>query len=159
MTEEEHLRHDLLRHDLLQHCLRSLASAAPREASPELERRLRAKFRAQRNRRERHWNSLLAVAALLLVACGFYLLGSHSRVIHQRTPMVGAVDQATGFIALPYAQSDVPVEQAVIVRVNIPASALGAMGMPLNAPMPSEEIAADLLVGQDGIARAVRLVE
>jgi hypothetical protein len=60
---------------------------------------------------------------------------------------------------LPYAQSDVPMEQAVIVRIKISASELGAIGMPLSGVPRGGNVSADLLVGQDGVARAVRLVE
>jgi hypothetical protein len=51
------------------------------------------------------------------------------------------------------------MEQPVIVRVQIPASQLGGMGIPFAHVAAEEKVNADLLVGQDGIARAVRLVD
>jgi len=63
------------------------------------------------------------------------------------------------FIALPYSQSEVPLEQPVIVRVRIPVSELGAMGVRSASMSAGESVNADLLVGQDGVARAVRLVQ
>jgi hypothetical protein len=64
-----------------------------------------------------------------------------------------------GFIALPYAQSGVPLEEAVIVRVNLQPSEWGSLGVPGPLPHTNGKISADLLVGQDGVARAVRLVQ
>jgi hypothetical protein len=69
------------------------------------------------------------------------------------------VHQRSEFIALPYAQSEVPLEQPVIVRVQIPVSELSGMGMPFASVTARENVDADLLVGQDGVARGVRLVE
>ena len=73
--------------------------------------------------------------------------------------MTAPVRQRSEFIALPYAQSEVPLEQPVIVRVHIPVSELGVMGVPFAPATGGERIKADLLVGQDGVARAVRLVQ
>jgi DNA-directed RNA polymerase specialized sigma24 family protein len=50
-------------------------------------------------------------------------------------------------------------DSAGLVRVQIPASQLGGMGIPLAHVAAEEKVNADLLVGQDGIARAVRLVD
>ena len=69
----------------------------------------------------------------------------------------GSYANPPGFFALPYAQSDVPLEHAVVVRVNMPPSEASALGMPFD-PGARKEISADLLIGQDGMARAVRFV-
>lgn len=50
-------------------------------------------------------------------------------------------------------------EQAAIYRVTLPRTALAAFGLPMNERRLSERVKADLLVGEDGLARAVRFVQ
>jgi hypothetical protein len=76
-----------------------------------------------------------------------------------QNPPLATLDQASGFITLPYGQSGVPLEQPVIVRIDIPVSQLGAIGAPVNPRTAKGMVTADLLIGQDGVARAVRFVE
>jgi hypothetical protein len=45
------------------------------------------------------------------------------------------------------------------VRVQVPVSQLSGMGIPFAHVAAEEKVNADLLVGQDGIARAVRVVD
>jgi hypothetical protein len=102
------------------------------------------------------------IAASAVISAGLYLgwtHWTHPRVSDHETGMSAPVHQRSEFIALPYAQSEVPLEQPVIVRVQIPALELGGMGMPLAPIAGKEKVSADLLIGQDGIARAVRVVE
>ena len=141
----------------LQDRLRRLASAEPREASAAVERALRAKFRARRGKRL--WHYAVELAATLVAVAGLYLALTHGRSRDQRAGAAGLMDRQTGFIALPYAQSDVPMEQPVIVRVNISASELGGMGLAVTGVPENGKVSAELLVGQDGVARAVRLGE
>jgi len=142
----------------LEDALKRLARAAPQQASAEVERRLRARFRERLSRRVRVWEFAAELAASLVVGTALYLLLSHGRQLDQKQGSMPGLDQSSGFIALPYAQSAVPMEQAVIVRLDIRPSELSMMGLPVNAPSAGAKIRADLLVGQDGIARAVRLV-
>jgi hypothetical protein len=143
--------------DDIRDCLRALAEALPQDASPAVEQRLLSGFRErQENKRARTF--LAGMAAAAAMAAGLYLMLWRSQ---SHTPSVAATedDQTFGFIALPYAQSGVPLEQPVIVRVNIAVSELDAMGAPFTPTGGKERVRADLLVGQDGVARAVRLVE
>jgi hypothetical protein len=137
-------------------CLRALAEAAPQDAGPSVEQRLLVCFRERRDNRKR-WKYLAGMAASVALAVGLYLTARHSR---SSFPRVSPEDYQTfGFIALPYGQSGVPLEQPVIVRVNIPVSELGMMGVQFTPTNAGERVRADLLVGQDGVARAVRFVE
>ena len=52
--------------------------------------------------------------------------------------------------------SNVPVEDGHTVRVELPQAALSSFG--LAADDTSGTVLADVLVGQDGLARAVRFV-
>ena len=62
------------------------------------------------------------------------------------------------FIAIPYVQPIEPYERAEIVRMNIPVAALIAAGLPMSMADPAASAQADVLVGQDGRARAVKLI-
>lgn len=45
-----------------------------------------------------------------------------------------------------------------VLRVELPRSALAGFGLPLNAERAGERVKADVLMGDDGIARAIRFV-
>jgi len=47
----------------------------------------------------------------------------------------------------------------MVVRVQLPVSSLQLMGVPVSEESADSNVEADLLLGQDGLARAVRLVE
>jgi hypothetical protein len=131
--------------------MRQLASAVPREASPQVQQNLSAAFRARQRRKVPVWVYAAAAAAL---AFGFTLVRKH--------PVARPVDyvySAPGFVALPYSQSGVPLESAVVMRVEMRSSELSSMGVAVPAAASTARLQADILVGQDGIARAVRLVE
>lgn len=56
--------------------------------------------------------------------------------------------------------SEQPLESIRVVRVSLPAGALSSYGAAAAKGAPvSGDVTADLLVGQDGIARAVRVVK
>jgi len=148
--------------DRLHDRFRKLARAVPQNASPAVEARLRAAFRVRVNQKARLWGYVARVAASAVLGAGLYLVWSqwtHRRGSEQQAAAIAPARERSEFIALPYAQSEVPLEQPVIVRVQIPVSELGLMGMPLAHATAGERVNADLLVGQDGIARGVRLVE
>ncbi|HJR05905.1 MAG TPA: hypothetical protein VJ842_01310 [Pyrinomonadaceae bacterium] len=51
-----------------------------------------------------------------------------------------------------------PLEGGQLVRVQVPRAALASLGLPLNAERGNEPVKADVLVGYDGLARAIRFV-
>ena len=63
------------------------------------------------------------------------------------------------FLALPAYDPTVPVEDLQVVRVKLPASALWKIGAPIPPDMGERRMTADFVVGQDGTAYAVRLVQ
>jgi hypothetical protein len=148
--------------DDLKDRFRTLSSAVPQRASPDLEDRLRTAFRVRVNQRVRLSGYVARVAASAGLAAGLYLVWTQwtqREGSGQQAVVTAPVRQRSEFIALPYAQSEVPLEQPVIVRVHIPVSELGVMGVLLAPATGGEKVNADLLVGQDGVARAVRLVQ
>lgn len=52
-----------------------------------------------------------------------------------------------------------PLESVRVVRVSFPSGALASYGVARDISSVSSEVTADLLVGQDGIARAIRVVK
>jgi hypothetical protein len=68
-----------------------------------------------------------------------------------------AVNEAE-FVPWPGAEAFPPFESGSVVRVNLPVSALPGLG--LSAPfLTMTAVQADIVIGQDGLARAVRLVQ
>jgi hypothetical protein len=71
--------------------------------------------------------------------------------------------QATGelktdFLPLMAVRPLSPLEQRQIVRVRLPRSALHVFGLPVNMERSREPVQADVLLGEDGTALAVRFV-
>lgn len=62
------------------------------------------------------------------------------------------------FVTLPGAIGLPSFESGRIVRVDLPVSSLPAYGVELVPDAARNEVQADVLVGQDGQARAIRLV-
>jgi len=63
------------------------------------------------------------------------------------------------FLALPAYDPSVPLDDLQVVRVQLPASALWTIGAPIPADAGERRMLADFVVGQDGTAYAVRLVQ
>lgn len=66
---------------------------------------------------------------------------------------------ATPFFALPFSDAALPLDQAVVIRVELPRSALTLAGLPVDEDWRNECVQADLVLGADGLARAIRFVE
>ena len=69
-----------------------------------------------------------------------------------------AVVRPVGFVALPGAAGLPDFESGEIVRVEIPLTSLPTYGIEILPDAQGSPVEADLLVGQDGQARAIRLV-
>jgi hypothetical protein len=68
-------------------------------------------------------------------------------------------DADASFYPLPEAEALPAVETAMVVRVQLPVSSLQLMGVPVSEENTDASVQADLLLGQDGLARAVRLAQ
>jgi hypothetical protein len=62
------------------------------------------------------------------------------------------------FVAIPYTTPLAPEERATVVRIRMSPSAIAAVGFPLKAIDPGLDALADVLVGEDGRAHAIRMV-
>ena len=63
-----------------------------------------------------------------------------------------------GFVAVPTAAGLPRFESGVIVRMSLPVTALPSYGVDISPASSDEPVEADVLIGQDGLARAIRLV-
>ena len=73
-------------------------------------------------------------------------------------PDSGRVVRAEGFVMLPAALGLPDFESGEIVRMELPLAALPAYGIEIVPDALPSPVEADLLIGQDGQARAIRLV-
>jgi len=143
------------------------ADEAHLAASASVERRLLDEVRsiaAARRRRMRAASA--AIAASFLSAAAFSGWWASAR--RPAGPAGSASDASrlstTGEVAtsfLPLAYSGVPITSGQIVRLEVPRAALASFGLApaeyLEAPS-SGTVLADVVVGEDGLARAVRFV-
>jgi hypothetical protein len=79
--------------------------------------------------------------------------------VRPRSMRPAAIAANRPFLALPAYDPTVPVEDLQVVRVQLPASALWKIGAPVPADADERRMTADFVVGQDGTAYAVRLVQ
>jgi len=142
--------------------LRALAQDRTSEAPPAVRERLLIELRKRRARRRLFARLPVAgigiAAAVLLLA----LASGDTRRFLTRpnvpAPVIAdAVD--ADFYPLPEAEGLPPVEQATVIRVEMPTASLQLMGLAVDDEAGSERVQADILLGQDGLARGVRLVQ
>lgn len=144
--------------------LRQVADAdAMGGASPGVRERLLDEVRARRRSRRVAAVKMYALAAGLVIATALPLWQLTSRPTREPSPQAvtlpaGEAEVATAFYPLAYGA--VPVTQGNIVRVAVSPAGVAALGVEpidLNAS-PRDVLLADVVVGEDGLARAVRFV-
>jgi hypothetical protein len=82
--------------------------------------------------------------------------GRHGR---RRTPPVKeGADEAGELFPLTFVAKSGPTEFVQTVRIEISRSMLLSMGLPVNIDRGEGPIKADLIIGEDGVARAVRII-
>ncbi|HKY06236.1 MAG TPA: hypothetical protein VJQ56_15175, partial [Blastocatellia bacterium] len=64
----------------------------------------------------------------------------------------------TPFIALTSESDLMSLDRGQVVRVKLPRTALESFGLPMNQARAGEPVKADVLIGEDGLARAIRFV-
>lgn len=70
-----------------------------------------------------------------------------------------ASEIATDFMPVSYGDNLNEIDNGRIVRIEMPRSALAQFGLPVNMDRANERIKADVLIGDDGMARAIRFVK
>jgi hypothetical protein len=144
--------------------------------NPARERALLSAFDARRTSRanggRRVWMTAAATLTGIVLALDWFALSAHLRQgygghgvprvdpapLHgpDQAALYDAVD-LTGFVPWPGADAWPPLERGEVLRVDLPAAALPALGFAA-PPSVVSVVPADIVVGQDGFARAVRLV-
>jgi hypothetical protein len=156
---------DLDRQDGLTDALRRLAEAdRTMTTSPAVEARLRSEVRSMGGR-SKAWNggTLMALAAALTICVSVPAIWWSN---HDQTPSTSLATTAiptvreatTEFFPLFYAS--VPSSSGHIVRMEVPRASLAQFGLASAHDMDrvTGTVIADVLVGDDGLARAVRFV-
>jgi hypothetical protein len=69
-----------------------------------------------------------------------------------------AAEVATEFMPLAYGYPSSQMARGHIVRVELPRSAMASFGLPVNQERADSRVKADVLIGEDGLARAIRFV-
>ncbi len=142
--------------------LRLLAEDGATGAPPALRERLLIEFR-RRHARKRllarvRIATVGAIAAALLVA---WVSGDARRFLTRPDVPAPAMAESTefDFYPLPEAEGLPPIENATVIRVQMPVASLQLMGLAVNEDNAADPVQADILLGQDGLARGVRLVQ
>lgn len=65
---------------------------------------------------------------------------------------------ASAFVPLPYATDPATLEDGTVVRVELTRSALATMGLPVTDGGSLDSIPADIMLSEDGVPQAIRLV-
>ena len=70
-----------------------------------------------------------------------------------------ARETVTEYIPLTYLDDATAMESGQVVRIDVPRSSLAAFGLPVAQDRLDERVKADIIVGDDGLARAIRFVQ
>jgi hypothetical protein len=146
------------------------------EAPDAVELRLRAAFRKRHSRRAWPYLALAMAAAIALVLFliprpkeqTMQIAVAAPPVVNVVTPKMPPVEShprqskaaqpreiATEFYPLV---EGMPFDRGEIFRVELPAIAMRRVGLPVSEDHLADRVQADVLVGEEGLARAVRFV-
>jgi hypothetical protein len=64
----------------------------------------------------------------------------------------------TDYIPLTYMSRSTAIESGQVMRVRVPLSTFISLGVPINAQRAGELVNAEVVVGDDGVQRAIRLL-
>ena len=133
---------------------------------PAKEEALLAAFDAHQARPARtiagRWVWAAATAASVAIAAALNVIVATS-VQHRPAAdradsgATAVADEASGFVPWPGASTLPRFESGALVRIDLPVSALPALGFA--PPSRGASVQAEVIVGQDGMARAIRLVQ
>lgn len=143
--------------------LREVADAdVTNGASPAVRERLLEEVRTRRRSRRSAAIKMYALAAGLVIATALPVWQLTTRPSLEPSPRVvtspGDAEVVTAFYPLAYGA--VPVTHGNIVRVAVSPAAVAALGVETIgvSTSPTDVLLADVVVGEDGLARAVRFV-
>ncbi|MCX6597841.1 MAG: hypothetical protein NTV70_15890 [Acidobacteria bacterium] len=147
-----------------QDLIKELGRATP-GCPPEMEERLRLLYREESRRAEQaasspgwfRWWPGLAVAAAA-AALVFWAPQPPSRLSEPAAPAAAVVNEVyTDFYALDAGAVGMTPRGAVM-RVRVPRATMRQFGLPVNPEMLADRVEAEVLLGNEGTARAIRFV-
>lgn len=71
----------------------------------------------------------------------------------------GPIEVTTDYYALVAGGDLAPVDGGQVVRMRVPRASLATLGFHMDADRDDDQVTADIVVGNDGIARAIRFVQ
>lgn len=83
---------------------------------------------------------------------------THSSSPNRNPPKQINVVTPSGFVDLPWTAGLPAFESGEIVRMDVPVASLPTYGIDISSGAGKGPVEADILIGQDGFARAIRLV-
>ena len=101
----------------------------------------------------RVWRNLAAAAAAVTIAICLTQLGRQLERLTRPAVQQATNSQTLLLVGEPILQGE-PVR---MVRMRVPASTLTSLGVRPMAGTPGEHIDVDVIVGEDGVARAIRV--
>jgi len=108
-----------------------------------------AEFDRVRPGQSQAWRWILAVGVAAAIALA---------VVRSGVPEPAPTQDERPFVAIPYTVPLAPDEHPLVARIEIPVPALIAAGFRVTAD-PAGVVEADVLVGEDGRVRAIRIRE
>ena len=169
--------------DRVLEALRALAASdCEREAPRAVEARLLRKFRTRSASYKYRWGGIAAVAAGLMLAVSLSTNHVTKPVVSVQPPVIPARPAAPVIEAevpaarkvvrkmahpqtrevmtefFPLIDSAPPFERGQMLRVQLPAAAMRTVGLPVREDHLADPIQADVLVGEEGMPRAIRFV-
>jgi hypothetical protein len=158
---------------------------ASREASSDVEARLRVQFQSRRRRRGWRQTAVWATSAVAAAAMVVFFVVANRKPpapapVHEvarqavavqpevapaaavetpkrvRKPAMRPQEVVTDFF--PLMDPAPPFERGQLLRVELPASAMQMVGLPVREDRLADSVQADVLVGEEGLPRAIRFV-
>jgi hypothetical protein len=173
----------------VQDLLRALAEAdASAEAPPEIEVRLRKQFRSRKRKHVWRRSAMWAISAAAVIALFVVFAGrkpavgpvnsvvsppavtvpqsaersiSHTVVSPPRRAIAVRPRQRQEIVTdfFPLMDPAPPFERGQLLRVELPASAMQMVGLPVHEERLADRVEADVLLGEEGLPRAIRFVK
>ena len=81
------------------------------------------------------------------------------RPVSEVIPVTNASAQEVYTEFFPLEEGLISIDRGSVVRVRVPRSAMFRVGLPVNMNRMNDTIQADLVLSEDGIARAVRFIQ
>ena len=135
-------------------------SLRPREAPSRVEQVLLKEFRARQKTRtpaNEWWRTWAGVSAVAMIALAVLVLLPDPRA---PAPVQSAAQEmTTDYMPIGYGQPVYPEEFTQVVRVSFPRSEMVQFGLPVQPSSASDQVMADVVLGEDGVARAIRFVQ